>query len=215
MSKYNHFEMCEKIFGQKCKWNEQKDAYEPYSRTDMWNKLIEQQEQIADLETKLAESEEELQIYKLEELADTVADLGMPKVSKYQLWQSIEDQHSRNMVLEKRLEMANEEIAQLKQQLADTETQNKRVLEKLELIVAVNQELEQVKNGLRYEKTIRAELYKLQINQTAIDTLEKVKKIVSKTDEKGYLIRFANSDERFKFYEEIDKQIKQLKKEQK
>ena len=59
MSKYSHFEMCEKIFGQKYKWNEQKHDYEPYSRTDMWNKMIEQQDKIADLEAKLAESEKE------------------------------------------------------------------------------------------------------------------------------------------------------------
>ena len=57
MSKYSHFEMCEKIFGQKYKWNEQKHDYEPYSRTDMWNKMIEQQDKISDLEAKLAESE--------------------------------------------------------------------------------------------------------------------------------------------------------------
>ena len=53
--------MCEKIFGQKYKWNEQKHDYEPYSRTDMWNKMIEQQDKIADLETKLAESEKALE----------------------------------------------------------------------------------------------------------------------------------------------------------
>ena len=28
MSKYSHFEMCEKIFGQKYKWNEQKHDYD-------------------------------------------------------------------------------------------------------------------------------------------------------------------------------------------
>lgn len=57
MSKYSHYEMCEKIFGQRYKWNEQKQDYELYSRTDMWNKLIEQQDKIADLEAKLAEKE--------------------------------------------------------------------------------------------------------------------------------------------------------------
>ena len=51
MSKYNHFEMCEKIFGQKYKWNEHKHDYKPYSRTDMWNKLVEQQQEIKKLNT--------------------------------------------------------------------------------------------------------------------------------------------------------------------
>lgn len=50
MSKYSHYEMCEKIFGQRYKWNEQKQDYELYSRTDMWNKLIEQQDKILELQ---------------------------------------------------------------------------------------------------------------------------------------------------------------------
>ena len=54
MSKYNHFEMCEKIFGQKYKWNEHKQDYESYSRTDMWDKLVEQQQEIEKLNTSIA-----------------------------------------------------------------------------------------------------------------------------------------------------------------
>ena len=53
MSKYNHFEMCEKIFGQKYKWNERKQDYESYSRTDMWDKLVEQQQEIEKLNKML------------------------------------------------------------------------------------------------------------------------------------------------------------------
>lgn len=53
MSKYNHFEMCEKIFGQKYKWNEHKHDYEPYSKTDMWDKLVEQQQEIEKLNTSI------------------------------------------------------------------------------------------------------------------------------------------------------------------
>ena len=64
MSKYSHYEMCEKIFGQRYKWNEQKQDYELYSRTDMWNKLIEQQDKIADLEAKIEESEKEHELLK-------------------------------------------------------------------------------------------------------------------------------------------------------
>ena len=58
MSKYSHYEMCEKIFGQRYKCNEQKQDYELYSRTDMWNKLIEQQDKIAELKQQLADTEE-------------------------------------------------------------------------------------------------------------------------------------------------------------
>lgn len=60
MSKYSDYEMCEKIFGQRYKCNEQKQDYELYSRTDMWNKLIEQQDKIADLESKLVENEDKI-----------------------------------------------------------------------------------------------------------------------------------------------------------
>lgn len=66
MSKYSHFEMCEKIFGQKYKWNEQKHDYKPYSRTDMWNKMIEQQDKISDLEAKLVECEKSKESYRLQ-----------------------------------------------------------------------------------------------------------------------------------------------------
>ena len=60
MSKYSNYEMCEKILGQRYKCNEQNQDYELYSRTDMWNKLIEQQDKIADLESKLVENEDKI-----------------------------------------------------------------------------------------------------------------------------------------------------------
>lgn len=62
MSKYSHYEMCEKIFGQRYKWNEQKQDYELYSRTDMWNKLIEQQDKIAELQQQLELTEKALEL---------------------------------------------------------------------------------------------------------------------------------------------------------
>lgn len=45
MSKYNHFEMCEKIFGEKYKSDKSGQYFIPYSRTDMWEKLIEFEEE--------------------------------------------------------------------------------------------------------------------------------------------------------------------------
>ena len=50
MSKYSHFEMCEKIFGNRYKFDERTQDYIPYSRTDMWNKLLELQEENKQLE---------------------------------------------------------------------------------------------------------------------------------------------------------------------
>lgn len=52
MSKYSHFEMCEKIFGSKYKFDKVKELV-PYSRTDMWDKMIEQKSQIRLLEKAL------------------------------------------------------------------------------------------------------------------------------------------------------------------
>ena len=90
MSKYNHFEMCKKIFGQKYKWNEQKHDYEPYSRTDMWNKMIEQRKQIADLEANLAESEKKIiEANNLRKNSDEV--LLNYKTKKYGLDKTIQE----------------------------------------------------------------------------------------------------------------------------
>ena len=52
MSKYSHFQMCEKIFGSRYKFNEKKELV-PYSRTDMWDKLLEQKEKIEELQDVL------------------------------------------------------------------------------------------------------------------------------------------------------------------
>lgn len=49
MSKYSHFEMCEKIFGDRYKWDEHKQECTLFTRSDMWDKLVEQQQQIAEL----------------------------------------------------------------------------------------------------------------------------------------------------------------------
>lgn len=49
MSKYSHFEMCEKIFGNRYKWDEHKQEYTLFTRSDMWDKLVEQQQEIEKL----------------------------------------------------------------------------------------------------------------------------------------------------------------------
>ena len=46
MSKYSHYEMCEKIFGSRYKFDKVKELV-PYSRTDMWDKMIELQEKLS------------------------------------------------------------------------------------------------------------------------------------------------------------------------
>jgi DNA repair exonuclease SbcCD ATPase subunit len=126
------------------------------------NKIIkDQSKQIADLETQLADLQEE-QIAEMQEhqeameLADkTITNLvednhASQEWYKKQLAEKDEQleyfskrDEEQEKQLEKQAEFHRKSVLELKQQLADTETQNKRVLEKLELIVSANQELEQ------------------------------------------------------------------------
>lgn len=71
MSKYSHFEMCEKIFGDRYKWYEHKQECTLFTRSDMWDKLVEQQQQIAELQKQLKASEQ-LQNQKVIEVLDKV-----------------------------------------------------------------------------------------------------------------------------------------------
>lgn len=59
MSKYSHFEMCEKIFGSRYKFDKVKELV-PYSRTDMWDKMIELQEKLSLTEKALELSCDEI-----------------------------------------------------------------------------------------------------------------------------------------------------------
>lgn len=45
----------------------------------------------------------------------------------------------------------------------------------------------------------------------AVEQLEKVRKILNKSDESGYIIQFRSMNDRLNFYKEFDNQIKQLK----
>ena len=117
MSKYSHFEMCEKIFGQKYKWNEQKHDYEPYSRTDMWNKMIEQQDKIADLEAKFAESEKEHELLK-EQLQEQIDY----KDEYYHYWQETKKELAKeNEILNVALDLACQTLYDINFKLYNTE----------------------------------------------------------------------------------------------
>lgn len=67
MSKYSHFEMCEKIFGSRYKFDKVKELV-PYSRTDMWDKMIELQEKLSLTEKALELSCERVKYF--EEMQD-------------------------------------------------------------------------------------------------------------------------------------------------
>ena len=98
----------------------------------------------------------------------------------------------------------SKEIKRLKEQNLNYESQNKRVLEKLDLIVRSNQDLE--KENQLLAKTLRMfKCIEKEVNQDkisfCIDQLEKVKE-----EAKHYGYEFSKS-----MHEYIDNQIKQLK----
>ena len=124
MSKYSHFEMCEKIFGQKYKWNEQKHDYEPYSRTDMWNKMIEQQDKISDLEAKLADSEEEheLLIDQFEEETEKLRkQIKQESDARKRFVEEVKNLKQQLAISEKALELACETLQDINFKLYNTE----------------------------------------------------------------------------------------------
>ena len=103
--------------------------------------------------------------YLLNDLSNQKSDLEVKLAEKERLLEDSIDVHETEEkdIYKLRYELAGatETIEVLRKQLADTEEQNKRVLEKLELIVSANQELEQKlaesKNSLKrtiehYEK---------------------------------------------------------------
>ena len=192
MSKYSHYEMCEKIFGQRYKWNEQKQDYELYSRTDMWNKLIEQQDKITDLEAKLAELREQITI-----LDEENSKTFMKSVNAWR------------------------ESAELKQKLAESEKFMKdngfENLEELDnYIQKIHSHYDEVKNkgtcGL-CEKLDNELINQLKQQLAEKDAeIEKVEKTYMK--QKDYYVKEFNEviDELKQQLAEKDRQIEQLKK---
>ena len=112
------------------------------------------EKEFADLETKLADLQQE-QIKEMQEhqeameLADkTITNLvednrASQEWYKKQLAESESRFQAHKQNDARIIQDQTDLIENLRQQLADTEEQNKRVLEKLELIVSANQELEQ------------------------------------------------------------------------
>ena len=118
-----------------------RDIYLKDDKGTRWNYNTKELVRILnDLEAKLEESEQSKESYRLQD----------------------NDHHSKLWQFYSRLgveafgadihEKALEEFGKLKQQLADTEAQNKRVLEKIDLIVRSNQELEQKVADLQQEQ---------------------------------------------------------------
>lgn len=92
MSKYNYFEMCKKIFGNRYKWDKHKHEYTLFTRSDMWDKLVEQQQEIeklnayVDFYKSYYISFHEKLIYELEKVKEKAMDLNgfdMIQLKKY------------------------------------------------------------------------------------------------------------------------------------
>lgn len=197
MSKYSHYEMCEKIFGQRYKWNEQKQDYELYSRTDMWNKLIEQQDKIADLELKLAESEGKVAVGRFWHSAYEGKQLDYDKLNN--------DYNKQEKLLSEVLANKSKlqfEFDQLQQQLAEKEKE-------IEVLQHYNDRLAQ---GIYHSY---GEHFVLKIRQDkisfAVEQLEKVKAFCDGMKWSMVYITQEDTTTIQTVLDEIDNQIKQLK----
>lgn len=62
MSKYSNYEMSEIIFGNRYRYNERTGQFVPYSRDDMWAKLLEDRNTIEELKNRLTKSEENIKL---------------------------------------------------------------------------------------------------------------------------------------------------------
>ena len=134
--------------------NEKQQGADICSLDDSVRIFNEQDKKIKDLETKLADLQQE-QIQEMQEhqeameLADkTITNLveddrASQEWYKKQLAESESRFQAHKQNDARIIQDQTDLIENLRQQLADTEEQNKRVLEKLELIVRANQELEQ------------------------------------------------------------------------
>lgn len=196
MSKYSHFEMCEKIFGQKYKWNEQERNYEPYSRTDMWNKMIEQQDKIADLEAKLAESEK-----KAYSRGHSQRDIAN-EIKLNALREDVANKEKRIVELKQQLAEKEKEIATLEVMLAE----NKNELKELQEFKVGDDEYDLTDTDARF--SLQCDLLNTEQDKISftIDELEKVKDYFIE----GYAVCKNFSDFYWNFTEQIDNQIAEL-----
>lgn len=188
-------------------------------RTDYVDLLNTQADKIAYLEAKQAESEEKID--KLE----TQSIIDIDHISYYQSQyleikdqlaekdKAIENWETMYQSVMQTCHNDKEEIERLNKQLADTEAQNKRVLEKLDLIVRSNQELEK-ENELMAKTLKMTKFVEKEVNQDkisfALEQLEKVKELLF---EKAIEITGASVDgvRLYSINEIFSNQIKQLK----
>ncbi|MGN0960581.1 MAG: hypothetical protein ACI4PF_00110 [Christensenellales bacterium] len=88
MSKYNYFEMCRKIFGSSYKWDEKLQQEVMYSRKDLLDKLLEQQEHIAMLNVYIQRLENDREIllnkcYNCQTLRRNIENNIVEKISQH------------------------------------------------------------------------------------------------------------------------------------
>ena len=151
--------------------------------------------EIADLEAKFAESEEFIQGYRKE-------------CAKIQI---------ENVKL-------NQQLAEKKKQCQECKHLNKKIeLNIQNKLMAELSESEEKINMLEEHKFYADNIIQAYADKCknadqdktsfAVEKLEKVKETMSKSNESGYIIRFASMNDRDKFNEIIDNQIEQLKGE--
>ena len=189
MSKYSHYEMCEKIFGERFKWDEKEKTYKVYSRTDMWNKLIEQQNKISELEEKLANMVRKYELASLPMggLIDTARNL------EQQLALS-ESEHERL------IDTFEEETEKLRKQIKRESDARERFVKKVE---ELKQQLAEKEKELHY-KTAECEKWK-----TDYENCSKLEKLMTKEHQYCLDNWRASEQDKIDFTIENLKQVKE------
>lgn len=164
------------------------------------NKINDLQVKITDLEAKLAEKDKENATLEamLAENANDRKAMQEFKIGEDEY--DLTDEDARNSLCW--------EVEDLKQQLAEKERQ-----------LNLSEEL-LIKQEKEYDEQLekQAKIHYRHLKEKdqdkilfAVEQLEKVKEIMSKSNESGYIIRFASMNDRDKFNETIDNQINELK----
>ena len=108
-------------------------------------------------------------------------------------------------------DIAKRRVSELKQQLAEKDELIGTLKNKYE---CADRELYLTKDTLKHHTNIYNSLVESRTQDKisfALEQLEKVKEILNKSDESGYIIQFRSMNDRLMFYKEFDNQIKQLK----
>ena len=202
------------------KQQELKEILKLYSKQDLWNRIQEKQAMIYDLEAKLAESEKSKESYRLQneqhhlQLLQFYSRLGVEAFGA--------DIHEKAL---ETLMIMKEEIEEkngVRRALSACNRQNDEFADMIKKLVSEKEELKQqlaekekeIQRTHNYYQAVRnRETIRESKISFAVEQLEKVKGLIANHTQE--LWTCENDDIDVVLYEEIDKQINELKGEKK